>query len=314
MRATIKRLPGKIAYGMKRLLAKSAIGGKKVHPALDRDVNATVRDMLTNPDDRTVRPINVISSLLNGDDSMQHNVKEIKDFLINNANSSLFSSANLDFNGNTIIFKQPGHIPGSAIPLAKLTIDGRDSHNGEFRGALALKVLRHPGLTFGSLAELCAIMTINDELNVVKMRTAHIVAAQLNKPSVSKALITNDNQAAIDSLVKFDSATQTYMPLFPYPAPAPKSRPAADGQDNRVATPPTPARNTPDRPEIKPRPPWLNAKPAIAPGKVMTDDAPAANTAAVTTGVVEPRTQDAGATVLGAGNRVKTLRQIFEKQ
>ncbi|NDL61396.1 hypothetical protein [Acerihabitans arboris] len=223
---TVERRAGAFAGKLGKMLARLSIGGKKGTATASKDANDIFQQMLTRPQDRTVAPKNLIGTLLKDGSSLEENGKAIKSFLIDNPNSPLFSSENItispytDDNGKTgykMSFKQPEQIPNTAIIVKELAIDSQDGRSGEFRGKLALWVLQHPDLQFGSLAGLCALMTMNDQFNVVKMRTAHMIADRLNDPAARAVLDTPQNAAAIDSLVTYNTNKAVYEPKFSYP-------------------------------------------------------------------------------------------------
>ncbi|WP_410016513.1 hypothetical protein [Sodalis sp. C49] len=302
LRSGIKQTSWAVGHGMARLLDKLAIAGKRIAAAARRSSHASVRDMLTKPVYRTVRPDHVIGPLLNDGDSLAVNGKEIRDYLINNPGSPLFASGNIKITGHTISFMQPETIPGTAMTITGLTLDSRDSHSGEVLGALR-EVLQDPKAIFGSLAELCAIMTVNDKLNVVKMRTAQLIADQLNQPSVRKALVTPKYESAINSLVAYDPRTDTYKPWF---------TPTALHRNVTPPGEPAFAARAPEKPVVPPRPPWLsNARSVAVPDRTAGTESTIAG--GVNNGAVNAPVGRAGPTVHDAGKSVAELRKLFDK-
>lgn len=296
---------------------------------------------------RSKNAANIISPLLNIGYTFQNSTIEINDFLIKNPQSRLFSSDNILITGYQISFKQPEKIPGTSIIIDKLIIDFRDNNNGEFRGAPALDVIKNQ--TFTSLAHLCAIMTFSDQLNVVKMRTARLIAGQLNDSITRQRLVVPQNAEAIDSLVKYHPDTDRYESRFVYSAfnPRPK-RPeggtqpaiplaAMSGEPQKPAlgiAAITPAADTTiempapviNKPVVPPLPQWIAATKASrtkATGfhthgnhAAQPDASPVKSFNPPAESVVAtPFTLPAdvtGKTVLGATEGVKKLRSRFE--
>ncbi|WP_413735398.1 hypothetical protein ACL2XP_22180 [Sodalis sp. RH21] len=217
--AYIKTRVVAVNAGLHRLLA----GLRKAKPTrsnaarrVNKDPNAVLKEMLTNPADRAIQPKYLLSSLTN-DGYADVNGKAIVAYLKQNPTSPLFSSDNIRIVGDKIVFITPLPIPGVAQAVTELAIDTRDSKNGEFRGVFALNVLGDASLSFSHLADLCEQMSNNPDRNFAQMRLAYLVAGQMDDPS-ARVLLDMGYDGAIRQLVAFNETTRSYEPKFNYAA------------------------------------------------------------------------------------------------
>lgn len=229
-----------------------------VESAADKDV---IKDMLYNKLDKIVTPKSIIGSLLNDGNTITEHGQAIKNYLIENPESRLFSSDNMIFIDNKIVFIEPENIPGTEITIRELTFDDRDCRNGEFRGKVAMAVLRDAGIPFRNLDELCAIMTLNDKFNFVKQRTANMLATQFENPEVKKRLGTAENAEAIESFLTYDKDSDTYVSRFAIKTINSHSTPHVKAEADitmKNANPLSGEIKTDNaKPKVSPRPAWL---------------------------------------------------------
>lgn len=185
--------------------------------------------LLANPDEFKMSPRNVINGITNQGETAGKNGRQIRDFLIANPDNPLFSSANIEMDGDKAKFIKPIIIPETNITIDLLQIDNRDRANGEFRGAAALDVLKNR--QFGNLTELCAIVTDDPMLNFNKVINAKYIAGLMNsmRPAELQSLQEGKHADFLNTLVTYNSSAKAYEPAFTLTTLASPPRVADEG-------------------------------------------------------------------------------------
>lgn len=187
--------------------------------------NQALMDYIHDPASYIITPKNLLSSLTNDGRSDATYGKMVKDYLTANPRCSLFSSANISLEGDSLKFLTPltlsAGLSGSQIgeiKIIELVIDKRGSPLGEFRGQNAKAVLSDKKLQFSNLAELCGKLTNNPDRNYMTMRAADMLASAMNALGAEQtARFIQRYPAIIDKLVEHDGeSTGTYRPKFRY--------------------------------------------------------------------------------------------------
>lgn len=197
-------------------------------------------EMAKDPELWTVRHLNIMSGLLNDGHSDTTCGVDVYNYFKANPDSPTFSSDNLTLSETgTLSFRKPLLIPDKQLQIASVQIDMRDCRNGEFRGKVARNILCESGLMFDSLTDLAAKMTQDPKRNFVAMRSAKMIADDINwqRNQVRSALYLEISAGKyLSDFIIEESGTFKPKHSFHEQAESPAGKPSSMNEDIAAGT------------------------------------------------------------------------------